>query len=190
MKTSRVMMASLWPVLRQERRGQATAGKRPGWQVGRRRPAVPELGRWAAAHASGNPKPHRGAMFIANDVHKNISQPHRGGMRLRRTIPAAPMGLGTIIGLDGCYKHGAPTELGLARLPWSGQSSRRPNQSLDRMTRSAVSQIGRHWRDPRHRSAWRYETGLKVRFKYCRLCSAMTAAPSSNLKTSTETKPL
>jgi len=51
-------------------------------------------------------------MSIANDVHKNISQPHRGGMRLRWAIHAAPMGLGRIMGRDGCYKHGALTELG------------------------------------------------------------------------------
>jgi hypothetical protein len=33
------------------------------------------------------------------------------------------------------------------------------NQTLDRMTRSAVSrmfQVGRHWRAPRHRSAFRW----------------------------------
>gem|GEM_PF-2285623 len=116
--------------------------------------------RWAAERASENPKSRRGDMSIANDVHKNISQACRGGTRLRWAIHAAPMGLGTIIGLDGCYKHGAPTELGLARLPWSGHSPypRRPNQTLDRMTRSAVSrtlQFERPWRAPHHRSAWR-----------------------------------
>ena len=67
--------------------------------------------RLAAAHASGNPNPRRGGMFIAKDVHKIIFQPCKGGTRLRWTIHAAPMGLGTIIGLDGCYKHGALTEL-------------------------------------------------------------------------------
>jgi hypothetical protein len=61
-------------------------------------------------------------MFIANNVPKNIPQPHRGDMRLLWAIHAAPMGLGTIIGLDGCYKHDAPTELSLDRLPWPGQS--------------------------------------------------------------------
>ena len=147
-------MITMWP----NQTLQATAGKRLGWQVGCQRPAVPELGRWAEPYASGNPKSRRGDMSIANDVHKNISQPCRGGTRLGWAIHAAPMGLGTIIGLDGCYKHGAPTELGLARLPWSGQSPRRPNQSLDRMTRSAVSrmfQFGRPRRAPRHRSACR-----------------------------------
>ena len=87
---------------------------------------VGQFCRWAAERASENPKPRRSDMSIANDVHKNISQPCRGGTRLRWAIHAAPMGLGTIIGLDGCYKHGAPTELGLARLPWSGQSPTMP----------------------------------------------------------------
>ena len=134
---------------------QATAVKRFGCQVGCQRSAVPDLIRSTAAHASGNPKPRRGGMFIANDVHKNVSQPCRGGMRLRRTIHAAPMGLGTIIGLDGCYKHGAPMELGLDLLPGPGQSPRRP-KSLDRMTGSAVSRVfqyERSWRAPRFRSA-------------------------------------
>src|SRR5450756_2660857 len=90
---------------------QATAVKRFGCQVGGQRSAVPDLIRSTAAHASGNPKPRRGGMFIANDVHKNVSQPCRGGMRLRRTIHAAPMGLGTIIGLDGCYKPVSYTHL-------------------------------------------------------------------------------
>ena len=128
------------------------------------------IGRWAAERASENPKPRRGDMSIANDVHKNISQPCRGGTRLRWAIHAAPMGLGTIMGLDGCYKHGAPTELGLARLPWSGQSPRRPNQSLDRMTRSAVSrrfQFGRPRRAPRHRSALRYRAGSSCIVRIC-----------------------
>ena len=131
--------------------------------------------RLAAAHASGNSNPRRGGMFIANDVPKNISQPHRGGTRLRRTIHAAPLGLGTIIGLDGCYKHGAPTELGLDRLPWSGQSPRRP-KSLDRMTRSAVSrmfQFGRPRRAPRHRSALRYRAGSSCTVRICQGLNAI-----------------
>jgi len=69
-------------------------------------------------------------MFIAIYVHKVCFQPCRGGTRLRWAIHAAPMGLGTIMGRDGCYTHGAPTELGLDRLPWSGQPPypRPPNQ--------------------------------------------------------------
>jgi len=55
-------------------------------------------------------------MSLANDAQKNISQPGRGGTRLRWTIHAAPTGLGRIMGMDGCYKHGAPMELGVARL--------------------------------------------------------------------------
>jgi len=55
-------------------------------------------------------------MFIANEVHKNSSQPCRGGIRLRWAIHVAPMGLGRIMGTGGCYKHGAPTELGKAPL--------------------------------------------------------------------------
>src|SRR5450759_1735451 len=109
------------------------------------------------------------------------SMPPRWGLegsweRTAATNMPPRWGLGRIMGTGGCYKHGAPTELGKVRLPWLGQSPYhwRPNQSLDRMTGSAVSQSGRDWRDPGHRSAGRYETGLKVRFRYCRLCAAMT----------------
>jgi hypothetical protein len=72
-------------------------------------------------------------MFIANDVPKYISQPHRGGTGLPRAFHAAPMGLGMMMVRGGCYQHDAPTELARTRLAWSDQSSypEQPNSPLD-----------------------------------------------------------
>ena len=71
------------------------------------------LGSGLAAQAPANDQPRRGDMFIAHDIHKTCSKPRRGGTGLLHAEHVAPPGLGWILGMDACYKHGAPTELGL-----------------------------------------------------------------------------
>ena len=80
-------------------------------------------------------------MFIAGEIKKNCSKPRRGGIGLCEENRAAPLGLERVKGECGCYKHGAPTELGWARSFWAdrAQCFRRPNRpALDARSSSST----------------------------------------------------
>ena len=57
----------------------------------------------------------RSGMFIAREPNQDPRKPQRGGMVARGGRHAAPTELEEIRGGGGCYKHAAPTELGLGR---------------------------------------------------------------------------
>ena len=88
-----------------------------------RKPVVRARG-WFLKRSWAQAKPHRGDMFIAIDVRKKFPSPVGVRTEFRWAIHAAPLGLGRIMASDGCYNHGTPTELGLARMARSGQSAR------------------------------------------------------------------